>query len=167
MSGNQEKGTFIETQDSTEEQPHHVEEGNEVESLGVEKATQTPQDNKQQTSKKFLNCQIFQVSILFVTYAALYICYGALSVGATKMQEDPTSGITVTNISIIMLVTKISRFIPKLLSGSLVDIFGGKKMYVLGALIAATLIGLVGVGLGFYWVLCFWVTGQVATYVFN
>lgn len=138
----------------------------EIESLEIEEVPiQPPQDKK--TSKKLLYWQIFQITALFITYSALYICYGALSVGSTKMQEDPTSGVTVKNVSIIMLITKTARFIPKLVSGSIVDMFGGKRMYVLGGLISSVMISLVGVGLGFYWVLCFWVLGQVATYVYT
>lgn len=127
----------------------------------------TPQPNTPKKRNFFLCFQILQIFNLFVTYSATYLSFSVLSIAAPLITEDPHSNIQVSQISIIFTVTKIVRFVPKLLSGLIVDFLGGKRMFLIGELLSGLCLCLLAIGAGFWYVLIFWVLSQIFNVVGN
>ncbi len=72
--------------------------------------------------------------LLFCAYTCLYFAFSILSVTTPAIMRDLK--IEEKEFGWIITISRGVRFIPKLLGGFAVDIIGGKRMFVIGELIA-------------------------------
>eukprot|EP01080_Neovahlkampfia_damariscottae_P011752 gene11752-5090_t len=94
---------------------------------------------KKKISWKLIFHQVLIFICLFISYCAIYCFHPLISVSTPLLIQSGT--LTLQHISLIVLVSKIARVFPQMFMGGLVDIFGGKLIYVCShALIAITLI---------------------------
>lgn len=90
-------------------------------------------------SAKFRLLQFIQGFMLFASYGSTYLAISSLSLAVPLMVA--TRALTLREISLIVIATKVARFIPKLFSGAIVDVVGGKLCYIISHfLIALSLI---------------------------
>jgi sugar phosphate permease len=98
-------------------------------SLIKQEENNTQIENKQNFSTwKFRLAQFLFFLSMFVSYCSIYCFHGFLSIASPLLVSSKI--LTLQNISLIVLVSKLMRMIPQLFTGGLVDIFGGKVMYV-------------------------------------
>jgi sugar phosphate permease len=84
---------------------------------------------------KFRLLQILQGVLLFATYASTYLAISALSLAVPLMTASRE--ITLPQVSMIIISTKVFRFVPKLFSGAIVDYLGGKMIYIISHFLIA------------------------------
>jgi sugar phosphate permease len=88
---------------------------------------------------RFRFLQFSQIFFLFFTYGSVYLFLVVLSISTPLMTS--TKFITIQEISVIIIITKIARAFSKMVSGTIVDTIGGKQVYlVVHFLIAAIVI---------------------------
>jgi len=83
---------------------------------------------KKPTSFKLRILQLIQIFMLFAMYGSSYLAVGVLSISTPLMVRTPK--FNYSQISLAIIFSKVFRFIPKLFSGTIVDVFGGKLMAV-------------------------------------
>jgi sugar phosphate permease len=121
----------------------------------------TKEDEKNQTENtlevskwKFRLAQFLFFLSMFVSYCSIYCFHGFLSIASPLLVSSKV--LTLQNISLIVLVSKLMRMIPQLFTGGLVDIFGGKVMYVSSHFLLAISLILCSIrttGHQFYWLM--------------
>jgi sugar phosphate permease len=110
--------------------------------------------------------QALQIFTFFSVYGSSYLAIGVLSVATPLLIKSNT--FTFSQISTIIITSKMIRFFPKLLSGTFVDIFGGKLMYTLSHFSVSIIMCLIyfkPYSHHYYWFLILFVIQNIATTV--
>lgn len=96
------------------------------------------EEKKNKKSWKFRSLQFLQLISLFISYGSIYLFLVVLSISTPLMINSKF--ITIQEISIIIILTKVTRCISKFISGSIVDNFGGKQIFLISHFLIASII---------------------------
>eukprot|EP01080_Neovahlkampfia_damariscottae_P011090 gene11090-3797_t len=100
---------------------------NTVEFIPKEKSPEN-KTKKQPHSWRFRFRQLLLFSSCFISYCVVFCFHAFLSVATPLLVASRV--LTLTEISQIIFVAKLSRILPKLFVGSVIDFIGGKYIYI-------------------------------------
>lgn len=90
------------------------------------------------------------VVLLFVGYTGYYFCRSSLSIAAPLLLEEfGPAGLDKTRLGLIATIGTAFYFIGKLVSGVLADMFGGKRLFLLGMVVSVGCTVAFGLSSGF------------------
>eukprot|EP01080_Neovahlkampfia_damariscottae_P012846 gene12846-7195_t len=104
--------------------------------------------------------------MLLAVYGSSYLAVGVLSISTPLMVRTPN--FNYSQVSLAIIFSKVFRFIPKLFSGTIVDIFGGKLMAIsshLSVSIVMCLIFITPRSNNFQWFLVLFIVQNIFTTV--
>jgi sugar phosphate permease len=102
----------------------------------MEQDDHTPQNvlHTDPQERRFKTWRVFTMSFLFCAYTCLYFAFSILSVTTPLIMRDLR--FDEKQFGLIITISRAIRFIPKMTGGYVVDIIGGKHMFIIGEIIA-------------------------------
>ncbi|KAL9650035.1 hypothetical protein ABK040_003153 [Willaertia magna] len=145
--------------------------GKEVQSLltknenkeenGIDNTFNENDINVKKKERKRTFWKYFTAILLFICYMVSYCCVFTIGTASPLIEKD--LNMKDSEFGLILILSRSIRIVPKLLSGAIVDIIGGKIMFVFGELFTAAFTIVFGFGSSIWYFTLMWSGNNIAS----